>query len=98
MNELLSWAIEFLIHVVWWPLFAFFLIKRYSNDLNISLKEMITTKPKLKILLPLLVFALVYNIAGFFINSSGYDTKMKLYDLIVTAATVGIFEESVFMG
>lgn len=98
MNELLSWVIEFLIHVVWWPLFAFFLIKRYSNDLNISLKEMITTKPKLKILLPLLVFALVYNIAGFFINSSGYGTKIKLYDLIVTAATVGIFEESVFMG
>ena len=98
MNEFLSWVIGFLIHVVWWPLFALFLIKRYSNDLNISLKEMITTKPKLKILLPLLVFALVYNIVGFFINSSGYGTKMKLYDLIVTAATVGIFEESVFRG
>lgn len=92
MNEFLSWMIGFLIHVVWWPLFALLLIK--SNDLNISLKEMITTKPKLKILLPLLVFALVYNIAGFFINSSGYGTKMKLYNLIVTAATVGIFEES----
>ena len=98
MNEFLSWVIGFLIHVVWWPLFALFLIKRYSNNLNISLKEMITTKPKLKILLPLLVFALVYNIVGFFINSSGYGTKMKLYDLIVTAATVGIFEESVFRG
>ncbi len=98
MNEFLSWAIGFLIHIVWWPLFALFLIKRYSNDLNISLKEMITTKPKLKILLPLLAFALVYNIVGFFINSSGYGTKMKLYDLIVTAATVDIFEESVFRG
>lgn len=98
MNEFLSWVIGFLIHVVWWPLFALFLIKRYSNDLNISLKEMITTKPKRKILLPLLVFALVYNIVGFFINSSGYGTKMKLYDLIVTVATVGIFEESVFRG
>ena len=98
MNEFLSWGIGFLIHVVWWPLFALFLIKRYSNDLNISLKEMITTKPKLKILLPLLAFALIYNIVGFFINSSGYGTKMKLYDLIVTAATVGIFEESVFRG
>ena len=98
MNEFMSWVIGFLIHIVWWPLFALFLIKRYSNDLNISLKEMITTKPKLKILLPLLVFALVYNIVGFFINSSGYGTKMKLYDLIVTAATVGIFEESVFRG
>ena len=98
MNEFLSWMIGFLIHVIWWPLFAFFLIKRYSNDLNISLKEMITTKPKLKILLSFLVFALVYNIVGFFINSSGYGTKMKLYDLIVTAATVGIFEESVFRG
>ena len=98
MNEFLSWVTGFLIHVVWWPLFALFLIKRYSNDLNISLKEMITTKPKLKILLPLLVFALVYNIVGFFINSSGYGTKMKLYDLIVTAVTVGIFEESVFRG
>lgn len=98
MNEFLSWVTGFLIHVVWWPLFALFLIKRYSNDLNISLKEMITTKPKLKILLPLLVFALVYNIVGFFINSSGYGTKMKWYDLIVTAATVGIFEESVFRG
>lgn len=98
MNEFLSWVIGFLIHVVWWPLFALFLIKRYSNDLNISLKEMITTKPKLKILLPLLVFTLVYNIVGFFINSSGYGTKMKLYDLIITVATVGIFEESVFRG
>lgn len=28
VNEFLSWAIGFLIHVVWWPLFAFFLIKR----------------------------------------------------------------------
>lgn len=98
MNEFLSWVIGFFIHVVWWPLFALFLMKRYSNDLNVSLKEMLTTKPKLKILLPLLVFALVYNIVGFFINSSGYGTKMKLYDLIVTAATVGIFEESVFRG
>ncbi len=98
MNEFLSWVTGFLIHFVWWPLFALLLIKRYSNDLNISLKEMITTKPKLRILLPLLVFALVYNIVGFFINSSGYGTKMKLYDLIVTAATVGIFEESVFRG
>ena len=35
---------------------------------------------------------------GFLINSSGYGTKMKLYDLIVTAATVGVFEESVFKG
>ncbi|MGN0164383.1 MAG: CPBP family intramembrane glutamic endopeptidase [Candidatus Ornithomonoglobus sp.] len=98
MNEFLSWVIGFLIHVVWWPLFAFVLIKRYSNYLNISLKEMITTKLKLKILLPLLVFALVYNIAGFFIDSSGFGTKMKLYDLVVTAITVGIFEESVFRG
>ena len=98
MNAFLSWMIGFFIHVVWWPLFALFLIKRYSNDLNISLKEMFTTKPKLKILLPLLAFTLVYNIVGFFINSSGYGTKMKLYDLIVTAATVGIFEESVFRG
>ena len=59
MNEFLSWAISFFIHVVWWPLFALFLIKRYSNDLNISLKEMITTKPKFKILLPLLAFAYI---------------------------------------
>ena len=59
MNEFLPWVTGFLIHFVWWFLFAFFLIKRYSNDLNISLKEMITTKPKLKILLPLLVFAVV---------------------------------------
>ena len=98
MNAFLSWAVGFFIHAVWWPLFALFLIKRYSNDLNISLKEMIATKPKLKLLLPLLAFALVYNIAGFFMNSSGYGTTMKLYDLIVTAATVGIFEESVFRG
>lgn len=98
MNEFLAWAIGFLIHFVWWPLLAFFLIKRYSCDLNISLKETITTKPNLKILLPLLAFALVYNIAGFYIDSSGYGTKMKLYDLIITAATVGIFEESVFRG
>ena len=40
LNEFLAWAIGFLIHVVWWPMFAFVLIKRYSNDLNISLKEM----------------------------------------------------------
>ncbi|MGM9550786.1 MAG: CPBP family intramembrane glutamic endopeptidase [Clostridia bacterium] len=98
MNEFLAWVISFLIHVVWWPLFAFILIKRYSDYLNISLKEMITTKPKLKVLLPLLVFTLVYNIVGFFIYSSGYGTKMKLYDLVVTAMTVGIFEESVFRG
>lgn len=98
MNEYLSWAIGFLIHFVWWPLFAFLLIKRYSHDLNISLKEMITAKPKLKILLPLLAFALVYNIVGFYTDSSGYGTKMKLYDLIITAATVGIFEESMFRG
>lgn len=98
MNEYLAWAIGFLVHVIWWPLFAFLMIKRYNNELNVSLKEMITTKPRLKILLPLLLFALVYNVVGFFINSSGFGTKMKLYDLIITALTVGIFEESLFRG
>lgn len=88
LNEFLAWAIGFFIHVVWWPLFSFLLMKRYSHDLNISLKEMITTKPKLKIMLPLLAFALVYNIVGFYIDSSGYGKKMKLYDLVITAATV----------
>lgn len=98
MNERLSWTIGFLTHVVWWLLFAFFLIKRYSNDLNVSFKEMIATKPRLKILLPLLVITVIYNVAGYFIDSSGYGTNMRLYDLIITAATVGIFEESVFRG
>lgn len=98
MNEFLAWAIGFLTHVVWWPLFTFFLIKRYSNDLNVSFKEMLATKPKLKILLPLLAITVIYNVAGYLIDSSGYGTNMKLYDLIITAATVGIFEESVFRG
>lgn len=98
MNEYISWAIGFLIHFVWWPLFAFVLIKKYSNELNISLKEMLTTKPQLKILIPLLLFALVYNSIGYFIDKNGFGTSMKIYDIIVTAATVGIFEESVFRG
>ncbi|MGN0178714.1 MAG: lysostaphin resistance A-like protein [Monoglobaceae bacterium] len=98
LNEFSAWAIGFLTHILWWPLFAFVLIKRYSHDLNVSLKEMLTTKPKLKILLPLLAITVIYNVAGYFIDSSGYGTKMKLYDLIMTAITVGIFEESVFRG
>lgn len=98
MNEYLSWAIGLLIHVVWWPLFALFLIRKYDDELNISLKEMVITKPHFKILLPLLAFALIYNVVGFCIDNSGYGTQMPLYDLIVTVVTVGLFEESVFRG
>jgi membrane protease YdiL (CAAX protease family) len=98
LNEYVSWAIGFIIHAVWWLLFALFFIKRYDKDLKISFKEMVTTKPKLKILLPLLAFAIVYNLGLYFFNSNGFGTKMKLYDLIITVLTVGIFEESVFRG
>lgn len=98
MNEGLAWMVGFIVHFVWWPFFAFLLIRRYSDELNISLKEMITTKPRLKILLPLLLFAIAYNTLGCLIDSSGFGTTMKLYDLVVTAITVGIFEESVFRG
>jgi len=98
LNEYVSWTIGFLIHFVWWLLFAFFFIKRYDEDLKISFKEMVTTKPKLKMLLLLFVFAVAYNIGVFFLNSKGFGTTMKLYDLIITVLSVGIFEESVFRG
>lgn len=98
LNEYLSWIISFLIHLAWWPLFAFILIRKYSDKLNISLKEMVTTSPRMIILLSFILFALIYNIVGKYINDSGYGTKMKLYDLIVTAVTVGFFEESIFRG
>lgn len=97
-NEYVSWAIRFLIHIVWWPLYALFFIKRYNKELKVSWKEMITTKPNLKILLPLLVFAIIYQTLVFFFDSQGFKLEMKLYDFIVTVLTVGIFEESVFRG
>lgn len=97
-NEYISWAFNNALWIIWWPLFAFVLIRKYSDELNVSLKEMVTTKPKLKILIPLMVFAIAYNLAGYFVDKSGYGTSMKLYDLIFTAAAVGIFEESVFRG
>lgn len=97
-NEYVSWAIGFIIHIVWWQLFAFFFIKRYNADLKISYEEMVKTKPKLKILLPLLVIAVVYNLSVYFLDRNGFSREMKLFDLIITTLTVGIFEESVFRG
>lgn len=98
LNEYTAWAIGFLIHFVWWFLFACFMIRKYSTELVISWKEMITTKPKAGILLPLLLFALVYNAIVFFRQGTGFHLEMKLYDLIITVLTVGIFEEGVFRG
>lgn len=98
MNEYVSWLIRFLIHTAWWPLYAIFFIKRYTGDLKISWREMITTKPSLKILIPLLVFTLLYQGCVFFLDSSGLGLEMKLYDFIITVLTVGFFEESIFRG
>lgn len=67
-------------------------------NLTISLKEMLVTKPKLKLLIPLLAFALVYNIGVYFLDSDGFRLEMKVYDFIVTVLTVGFFEEIVFRG
>lgn len=98
INEYVNWAIGVVVYFIWWLLFAVFFIKRYNNNLMIPFKEMIYTKPKIKILSPLLVFAIVYNIGICFFDSSGFGTKMNIYDLIVTVLTVGIFEESLFRG
>lgn len=57
INEYVNWAIGVVIYFIWWLLFAVFFIKKYNNNLMIPFKEMIYTKPKIKILLPLLVFA-----------------------------------------
>ena len=59
---------------------------------------MLFTKPKLKLLIPLLAFALVYNIGVYFLDSDGFRLEMKVYDFIVTVLTVGFFEEIVFRG
>jgi membrane protease YdiL (CAAX protease family) len=98
MNEYLSWTIGFLIQAAWWPLYAVFFIKRYNKALKVSWKEMTNTKPDLKMLLPLLLFAVIYHIGIFFFDSQGFELEMKPYDFIITVLTVGIFEESVFRG
>ena len=87
-----------MVHIIWWPLFAIVLIKRYNDNLTVSLEEMLVTKPKLKLLIPLLAFALVYNIGVYFLDSDGFRLEMKVYDFIVTVLTVGFFEEIVFRG
>lgn len=98
LSEYAAWGIGFLIHFVWWFLFACFMIGKYNRELVIPWKEMITTKPKKEILLPLLLFALAYNAIVFFFQGTGFHIEMKLYDLIITVLTVGIFEEGVFRG
>lgn len=98
LNEYAAWAMGFLIHFVWWFLFALFMVRRYSGELLVSLKDMIKTKPNMKVLLPLLLFAVAYNAAVFFNQGTGFHLEMKLYDLIITILTVGIFEEAVFRG
>lgn len=98
INEYVNWIIGVIVYFIWWPLFAVFFIRRYKDNLMIPLKEMIYTKPQIKILIPLLAFAIVYNISIYFFNSSGFGSKMKLYDLIITVLTVGIFEEILFRG
>lgn len=98
INEYADWSIGVGIHFIWWPLFALVLIKRYDSALHISLKEMVQTKPKVKKLLPLLAFAIIYNLSVHFFSGSGFGSKMKIYDLIITVLTVGIFEESLFRG
>lgn len=97
-NEFSRWAIGLIVHIVWWPLFALTLMKRYDGQLMISFREMVLTKPKLSILIPLMVFAVVYNLVVYFFANIGFGTDMKMYDLIITVLTVGIFEESVFRG
>ena len=98
INEYIDWGIGLLVHIIWWPLFAIVLIKRYNDNLTVSLEEMLFTKPKLKLLIPLLAFALVYNIGVYFLDSDGFRLEMKVYDFIVTVLTVGFFEEIVFRG
>lgn len=97
-NEHVSWAIGFLIHIIWWPVYAVFFIKRYTKDLMVSWKEMITNRPSMRILFPLIVFTLVYQTGVFFLDSQGFGIDMKLYDFVITVLTVGISEESVFRG
>lgn len=98
LNEYISWGIGLAVHIVWWPLFALTLITKYDGNLMISFGELVSTKPKLKILIPLLALAVAYNLGVYFFSSTGFGTEMKMYDLIVTVLTVGIFEESVFRG
>lgn len=98
INEYIDWGIGLLVHIIWWPLFAIVLIKRYNDNLTVSLEEMLFTKPNLKLLIPLLAFALVYNIGVYFLDSDGFRLEMKVYDFIVTVLTVGFFEEIVFRG
>ena len=56
INEYIDWGIRASCSYIWWPLFAIVLIKHYNDNLTISLKEMLVTKPKLKLLIPLLAF------------------------------------------
>ena len=98
LGELSAWFVGFLIHVLWWPCFALLFISKYDASLNVSLKEMVCTPPKLRILVPALGVTVAYNLIGRMLDNSGYGTDMPVYDLIITVLTVGIFEESLFRG
>lgn len=97
-NEFINWLLGFMVHTLCWPTFALFLIHRFNLDLNVQLKKMLTTFPKLTILLPLLLVAFAYNFLCWKLNPAGFGNTMKAYDLIITIGTVGFFEEILFRG
>lgn len=98
LSNYLEYTINFLIWGICWLGFAAVLIHKYDKDLKITFKEMITTKPRKRILLLLLIFTVVYNLICWILNGYKIELKMELYNFILVVIGVGIFEEIVFRG
>lgn len=98
LNSYVEYTINFIIWAICWFGFATLLIHRYNNDLKITFKEMITTKPTMRILIPLLLFTVIYNTIVWITNGYKIELKMELYEFILIVIGVGLFEEIVFRG
>ena len=99
LDPFVSAMIGGIIKILVWTIPAILLIKHYPDDMWISLKEMLTNKPKWFKGAPLLLLVLYPLFAGWF-SRGGLEINPDFLpvDLIGPVLFVGITEEFVFRG
>lgn len=93
-RQLINSSIKTLI----WLSFALYFIKKYDGQLNISLKEMFTTKIKGKTFFPLFILFIVYHLLRMIFGEFQINPNFHPSQLISQFLVVGLLEEIVFRG
>lgn len=90
--------INFIIYGGIWLGFSFLFIKQNEMYLEYGCKEMFTSKPNIKVIVIGGGIILAYQFLCWAGESFEFHFQMNWLDYILTCASVGIFEESVFRG